>query len=175
MDPFLGQIQAFGFNFPPQGWTFCEGQLISIAQNTALFALLGTTYGGNGQTTFALPDLRGRSMVHPGTGSGLPNVQQGEQGGNVTATLTAGNLPAHTHAATVTIGVNTAAGEDAIPTNKLASSPLSFSEDVTPNAFLGGAAATIAPTGNNTPFAIRNPYLGIYHSIALQGIFPSRN
>jgi microcystin-dependent protein len=103
MDPFLGQIQAFGFNFPPQGWAFCDGQLISIAQNTALFALLGTTYGGNGQTTFALPDLRGRSIVHPGTGPGLPNVQQGEASGFVSATILTSNMPAHTHA--VSVGV----------------------------------------------------------------------
>jgi microcystin-dependent protein len=171
MDPFIGQIQAFGFNFPPQGWSFCDGQLISIAQNTALFALLGTTYGGNGQTTFALPDLRGRSIVHPGTGPGLPNVQQGESSGFVTATILTTNMPAHTHA--VAIGVNTTPSEESNPTNKLAASPNSFSEDVTPGAFLGGVSA--GTTGGGQPFPIRNPYLGIFCSIALQGIFPSRN
>lgn len=171
MDPFIGQIQAFGFNFPPQGWAFCDGQLISIAQNTALFALLGTTYGGNGQTTFALPDLRGRSMVHAGQGPGLSPIVQGQSGGVENVTISLNNMPAHNHS--VSIGVNTGSGEDASPTTKIASSPNAFSEDVTPGAFLGGVNQQNA--GGGQPFPIRNPYLGIYHSIALQGIFPSRN
>lgn len=171
MDPFIGQIQAFGFNFPPQGWAFCDGQLLSIAQNTALFALLGTTYGGNGQTTFALPDLRGRSMVHAGQGPGLSPIVQGQSAGVENVSILIGNMPAHTH--NVTVSVNTATGEDAVPTNKIASSTNAFSEDVTANAFLGGVNQQ--PAGGNQPLAIRNPYVGIYHSIALQGIFPSRN
>lgn len=171
MDPFLGQIQAFGFNFPPQGWAFCDGQLLSIAQNSALFALLGTTYGGNGQTTFALPDLRGRSMVHAGQGPGLSPIQQGQSAGTENATILIANMPAHTH--NVTVSVNTATGEDSVPTNKIASSTNAFSEDVTANAVLGGVNQQ--PAGGNQPLAIRNPYVGIYHSIALQGIFPSRN
>ncbi len=171
MDPFLGQIQAFGFSFPPQGWAFCDGQIISIAQNTALFALLGTTYGGNGQTTFALPDLRGRSMVHVGQGPGLSPIVQGQTGGAENATLLLQNMPAHNHA--VSIAVNTATGEDSLPTNKIASSTNAFSEDVASNAFLGGVNQQTV--GGGQPFPIRNPYVGIYHSIALQGIFPSRN
>jgi microcystin-dependent protein len=171
MDPFLGQIQAFGFNFPPQGWAFCDGQLLSIAQNSALFALLGTTYGGNGQTTFALPDLRGRSMVHAGQGPGLSPIVQGQVGGVENATILVTNMPAHNHS--VSVSVNTATGEDAVPTNKIASSTNAFSEDVTPSAFLGGVNQQTV--GGGQPLAIRNPYLGVYHSIAMQGIFPSRN
>lgn len=171
MDPFLGQIQAFGFSFPPQGWAFCDGQLISIAQNTALFALLGTTYGGNGQTTFALPDLRGRSMVHAGQGPGLSPIVQGQSGGVENVSILIGNMPAHNHS--VTVSVNTATGEDAVPTNKIASSTNAFSEDVTPSSFLGGVNQQTV--GGSQPLSIRNPYLGVYHSIAMQGIFPSRN
>lgn len=171
MDPFIGQIQAFGFNFPPQGWAFCDGQTISIAQNTALFSLLGTTYGGNGQTTFALPDLRGRSMVHPGQGPGLSPIGQGENGGAVSVTMSVNNMPAHNH--NVSVAVNTATGEEASPTTKLASVVNGYSEDVTPGAVLGGL--TQQTVGGNQPIGIRNPFLGIYQCIALQGIFPSRN
>lgn len=172
MEPFLGQIQPFGFNFPPQGWAFCNGQLLSIAQNSALFALLGTTYGGNGVQTFALPNLQGRSIVHPGQGPGLSFITQGEMGGTENVTITQNNMPAHTH--TATVAVNSAAGEEANPANaKIANRANSFSEDVTSGASLGGVS--VAPTGGNQPFGIRNPYLGIYYSIALQGIFPSRN
>lgn len=171
MDPFLGQIQAFGFSFPPQGWAFCDGQLISIAQNTALFALLGTTYGGNGQTTFALPDLRGRSMIHAGQGPGLSPIVQGQTGGVENVSILIGNMPAHNHS--VTVSVNTATGEDAVPTNKIASSTNAFSEDITAGSFLGGVNQQTV--GGSQPLAIRNPYLGVYHSIAMQGIFPSRN
>ena len=95
MEPFIGQIQAFGFNFAPQGWAQCNGQLLSIAQNTALFSLLGTMYGGNGQTTFGLPDLRGRFPLHMGQGPGLPFYTQGEIGGTPSITLLTQNLPAY--------------------------------------------------------------------------------
>lgn len=102
MEPFLGQIQAFGFNFAPRGWAGCNGQLLSIAQNTALFSLLGTTYGGNGQTTFALPDLRGRYMVNQGQGPGLSLYTIGQVGGTETTTLTSTQMPIHTHVAVAT-------------------------------------------------------------------------
>lgn len=171
MEPFIGQIQAFGFNFSPRGWSFCDGQILSISQNSALFSLLGTTYGGNGTTTFALPDLRGRSMVHAGQGPGLSPIVLGEVSGVESTTILVTNLPAHNHS--VKISVNTNAGEDSIPTNKIASSTNAFSEDATSGAFLGGL--TQQNVGGNQPLAIRNPYIGIYHSIALQGVFPSRN
>ncbi|MCB0630228.1 MAG: phage tail protein, partial [Lewinella sp.] len=102
MEPFLGQIQPFGFNFPPRGWAFCDGQLLAISSNTALFSLLGTMYGGDGRTTFALPDLRGRSIVHIGTGPGLSHITQGEKGGRENVTLTTANMPSHNHAVRAT-------------------------------------------------------------------------
>jgi len=171
MEPFIGQIQGFGFTFAPVGWQQCNGQLISIAQNTALFSLLGTTYGGNGQTTFALPDLRGRSMVHPGSGPGLSTISWGEVSGIENTTLSALNLPAHNHS--VTVSVNTATGEDAVPTNKVASGTNRFSEDITSGSFLGGLTEQVV--GGSQPLAIRNPYLALNVCIAMQGIYPSRN
>ena len=193
---FVGQIITVGFNFAPRGFAFCDGQLLSISQNTALFALLGTTYGGNGQTTFALPDLRGRSQVHPGTGPGLPNVVQGEAAGTVSVTLTPGQLPVHTHtatfanngsalnAATIDSTLKTpAAGlvfgrivDTATPTNV----PRVYAPAGTPTPVaLGGlnvaGTVTVNNAGGSNPVGIRNPYLGIYACIALQGLFPSRN
>ncbi len=170
MDPFIGQIQAFGFNFAPKGWAFCDGQLLPIAQNTALFSLLGTTYGGDGRTTFALPDLRGRSIVHAGQGSGLSSISQGERAGSENLTLTVNNMPSHNH--NVTIAVNTANGEESDSTSYLAGLENAFSENSTPGTFLKGV--TSVPVGNGQPFSNRNPYLGISVCIALQGIFPSR-
>lgn len=171
MDPFIGQIQGFGFNFAPVGWLQCNGQLMSIAQNTALFSLVGTTYGGDGQTTFGIPDLRGRAMVHPGTGPGLSNISWGEISGSENRTLLTTNLPPHNHS--VSVGVNTGLGEDASPTTKIASGTNKFSEDITANAFLGGLTEQIV--GGSQSFAIRNPYLALNVCIAQFGIYPSRN
>jgi microcystin-dependent protein len=170
MDPFLGQIQAFGFNFAPRGWAFCNGQLLPISQNQALFALLGTTYGGNGTTTFALPDLRGRSIVHFGQGPGLSPLSQGQVWGQDRVTLLPTNMPAHNHP--VSVAVNTASGEESASTNYIASHALAFSEVPAGSAVLKGVTSVSA--GGGQPFSNRNPYLGIYVCIALQGIFPSR-
>mgnify|MGYP004701633713 CR=1 FL=1 len=170
MDPFIGQIQAFGFNFAPKGWALCNGQLMSISQNTALFSLLGTTYGGDGRVTFGLPDLRGRSIVGAGQGPGLSLIDQGEMSGVETVTLLQNNLPPHNHP--VTVAVNTAAGEESDSTLYLASHDGAFSEAPTGSAVLKGV--TSAPVGNGQPFSNRNPYLGINVCIALQGIYPSR-
>ncbi len=170
MEPFLGQIQAFGFNFPPRGWAFCDGALLPVAQNTALFSLLGTTFGGDGRTTFALPDLRGRSIVHVGSGPGLDTLTWGEKGGAYQKGLTIGNLPAHTH----TVAVSTAAGEEANPQNNvIANHATAFNEDATASAFMKGSA--VSTVGGSQAFNIRNPFLGIYVSIALEGIYPSRS
>lgn len=169
MEPFLGQIQAFGFNFAPRGWALCDGQLLPISQNTALFSLLGTTYGGDGKTTFQLPDLRGRSMVHIGAGPGLETISWGEKGGRIQMGLTELNMPSHSH--NVAVAVNTSTGDESAPTNMIASHNGAFSEDS--NGALGGVSQQ--NKGGSQSFDIRNPYLGINHSIALQGIFPSRS
>jgi len=170
MDPFIGQIQAFGFNFAPQGWARCEGQILAIAQYQALFALIGTTYGGDGRTTFALPDLRGRSIVGPGNGPGLSPISWGQRSGAENLTLTVNNMPSHNHG--VTVSVNTGNGEEANSTGILSSHAGAFNEESS-GAVLGGVNST--NTGGNQSANIRNPYLGIYYCIALVGIFPSRS
>lgn len=175
-DPFIGQIQQFGFNFPPRGWAFCDGQLLSIASNTALFSLLGTTFGGDGRTTFGLPDLRGRIAKHVGTGPGLSPVSWGQRGGAETVVLQSNNMAPHTHPATLH-ATSTDGNQEGPDGHILAGDPREDQySDQTPNVTLNAASIT---TGNNTgggvPVQIRNPYLGIYHSIALVGIFPSRN
>ena len=166
MEPFLGQIQAFGFNFPPRGWAFCDGQLLTIAQNSALFSLLGTTFGGDGRTTFGLPDLRGRSIVHVGNGPGLSTITWGQKAGVENHTLTVAQMPSHTH----NIGVNSASGEETNPSGKyLGAIQDGYSEDSNANL------ASPASAGGGQSYSIRNPYLGIYVSIAMVGIYPSRN
>ena len=166
MTPFVGQIQAFGFNFAPRGWSQCNGQLLPISQYTAVFSLLGTTFGGDGRTTFGLPDLRGRSIVGMGNGPGLSNITWGERGGEENHTLTVAQMPSHTH----NIGVNSAAGEESNPSGKhLGAITDGYAEDSNANL----AAPTNA--GGGQSYSIRNPFLGINVCIALQGIFPSRN
>lgn len=180
MNPFIGQIQMFGFNFPPRGWATCDGQLLSIAQNTALFSLLGTQYGGDGRTTYALPDLRGRFPLHMGQGPGLSNYTIGQRAGVETVTLLANQLPAHTHplSASVSVPCTNAAGNADSPVGKVpAASATDENYAATPN----GAMAAFNITGNtgpNTggqPVPIIPPYLCINFSIATQGIFPSRS
>ncbi len=171
MTPFLGQLQAFGFNFAPRGWAKCEGQLLAISQYNALFSLLGTMYGGDGRTTFGLPDLRGRSIVGIGTGPGLSNIRQGEKGGAENANLTINNLPNHNHS--VKVAVNTDPGSEAASTGILASRAGGYAEDPTSGAVLGGVSET--SVGGSQPFNIRSPYLGIEVCIALEGVYPSRN
>jgi microcystin-dependent protein len=172
MEPFIGQIQAFGFNYAPRGWAKCEGQLLPINQNQALFSLLGTTYGGDGRTTFALPDLRSRSIVGVGQGPGLDSIQLGERGGNISTTLTTANLASHNHPTSV--AVNKSGGEEDTPVGQVISShTAAFNEDATPGQFLGGVSA--GNTGSGIPFSNRSPYLGINVCIALIGIFPPRS
>ncbi len=171
MEPFIGQIQAFGFNFAPRGWAQCNGQLLSINSNTALFSLLGTTFGGDGRTTFGLPDLRGRSIVGMGNGPGLSSINWGEKRGAENHTLTAAQIPSHAHG--VKVAVNTAPGDEASPTSTIASSANGFSEDATANSFLGGVSSS--NVGGGQAFNMRNPYLGINVCIALEGLFPPRN
>jgi len=174
MTPFLGQIQPFGFNFPPRSWTHCNGQLLPIAQNTALFSLLGTTFGGDGRTTFGLPDLRGRSMVHVGTGPGLSPITWGQRGGNEITTLTVSNMPSHTHTGNVVAEGAVAGGSN--PTNNMfGASPNYVAPGAAANKNMSTQSLHLNNTGGGQAFSNRSPYLGIYVSIALQGIFPSRN
>jgi len=166
MTPFLGQIQAFGFNFAPRGWAFCAGQLLAISQNSALFSLLGTTFGGDGRTTFGLPDLRSRSIVGMGHGAGLDNISWGERGGAINHTLTVAQMPSHSH----NIAVNSAGGDEANPAGShIAGHAGGFSEDANANL------AAPSHTGGSQAFNIRNPFLGINVCIATTGVFPSRN
>jgi len=188
MEGTIGEIRMFGGTFAPRNWAFCAGQLLSISQNTALFSILGTTYGGNGQTTFALPDLRSRSPIGVGQGPGLSNISLGEVSGVENVTILTTQMPAHTHTATVTGTVTPKAladeglGDD--PTNAFmavssASNRIYSSNTQTPDAVMGSspiaATATIGITGSSQPLPVRNPYLGMNYIICLQGIFPSRN
>ena len=167
MDPFLGEIRMFGGNFAPQGWATCDGQILPIAQNTALFSLLGTTYGGNGQTTFALPDLRGRLPVHIGGGLTI-----GQAGGSETVILTTTNLPAHTHTANAASTATTLSPVGqywaADPGANVA--PYAAAPD---GRVMSGTA--IGAQGGSQPHANMQPFLAVTFIIALEGIYPSRS
>jgi microcystin-dependent protein len=178
-EPFLGQIIIFGGNFAPQGWAFCDGTLLSISQNTALFSLLGTTYGGNGTTTFALPDLRGRAAVGFGQGPGLTNYDLGQSIGTETVTLTVGQIAAHNHmvaANAATANVPSPSGADLAqsfnPTTRQAVTTYSTPPMTAPVTL---DPATVRPSGGSGPHANIQPVLALNYIIALEGIFPSRN
>lgn len=171
MDPFIGQIIMFAGNFAPQGWAFCDGQLLSIQQNQALFAILGTTYGGNGQTNFALPDLRGRVAVHPGQGPGLSNYALGQKAGSENVTLTINQIPGHVHA--FSPGCSTDSPNSNTPSNCVPAVPENeqiFSTEA--NAAMRPSNST--STGGSQPHDNIQPYNCVNFIIALQGIFPSR-
>jgi microcystin-dependent protein len=170
-EPFIGQIMLVPYNFAPRGWAFCQGQILPIAQNTALFSLLGTTYGGNGQTTFALPDLRGRVAISSGQGPGLSNYDLGQASGTENTTLTINQMPTHNHL----VNCNTEGSNTNIPTGAV---PGETSVGNIYANVLGAATMNngmINNTGGNQPFPILQPYLTINYCIALEGIFPSRN
>lgn len=164
MEPYLATILLFAGNFAPRGWAFCNGQLLSIAQNTALFSLLGTTYGGDGRTNFALPDLRGRVPVHAGAGPMLTERRLGENFGAEQVTLTIAQLPAHTHANTYELP-NAEATMNPMPTV-----PIAYDRD----PMIQSAMIQSSPTGGGQPVGISPPSLGLNYIIALEGIFPSR-
>ena len=168
-EPFLGEIYIVPYTFAPRGYAFCQGQILPIAQNTALFSLLGTTYGGNGQTTFALPDLRGRMPVGVGQGPGLSNIDLGQVSGTETATLTKDQMPAHGHPASAT----QAAGTSTRPSGKVPAAGAAVYGNAGDGSTLN--QAFIQNTGGGQPFNLRNPYLGLNYIIALEGIYPSRN
>ncbi len=179
MEGYIAEIRMFAPTFAPRNWAYCSGQILSIAQNTALFSLLGTTYGGNGQTTFALPDLRGRVALGTGTGAGLSSVQLGEMSGINSVTVLNSNMPAHTHSLVgANIRVNSAVGESASPVGGIiAGSPSSYAETFGANQFLasGSVSGSTDVAGSSQPMSITNPYLGMNYIICQYGIFPSRN
>ena len=189
--PYIGTIQPFAFNFAPRNWAQCNGQTLAISSNTALFSLLGTTYGGNGTTTFQLPNLQGRSILHQGTLAGGSSYVMGQTGGTESVTLTTANLPAHTHTfngASSTFNASTAKATTQAPAaGSFLAKSVDSANTVLPQIYspttpaspvaLGGlnVAGTIGITGGSQPFSIMPPYLGMNFIIAVQGIYPSRN
>lgn len=169
-EPFLGEIKMFAGNFAPRGWAFCDGQLLAVSQNDALFSLLGTIYGGDGRTTFGLPDLRGRVPVHAGSGPGLSTYRLGGKAGVETVTLSADNLPAHTHAVKVTSsGANSANPADVVLATS-SQATMYFAGEAT----VGMNAGAISNTGGSQEHTNIQPCLSIYFIMALVGIYPSR-
>lgn len=169
--PYIGEIRMFAGNFPINGWAFCHGQLLPIADNDALFQLIGTTYGGDGQTTFALPDLRGRVPVHMGTGPGLSTRVLGQVGGQETVTLTTNQIPSHGHAPTA----STQRGTQTSPANGVwaGSATAALYSSATPGVAMNPAAVGVA--GGSQPHENRIPFLAVNFIISLYGIFPSQN
>jgi microcystin-dependent protein len=175
-EAFIGEIRMFGGNFAPRGWALCDGQLLPISQYTALFSLLGTTYGGDGRTTFALPDLRGRVPIHAGHGPGLSDYRLGQTGGQETVTLTTQQIPAHSHTASVSQAADSSVGtsdkpENMLPARNAASTP---QYGTTANVNMSGASVSVGNTGGNLPHENMQPYVTVNYIIALEGIFPSR-
>jgi len=172
-DPFVAEIRIFPFNFAPQGWAWCDGQLMPISQNTALFSLLGTTYGGDGKSTFGLPDLQGRAVMHPGQGPGLSLHDLGETGGSDIVTLLESEMPAHAHGARV----SNQQGDVQQPTPSTSiGRPVGAVPFVPgPNPpFVSMSDQALAPAGGDQPHNNLQPYLTLYFNIALQGVFPPR-
>jgi microcystin-dependent protein len=169
-DPFVAEIRIFGFNFAPKGWAFCDGQLLPLSQNTALFSLLGTTYGGNGKSNFALPDLQGRAAMQPGQGPGLSLHDLGETGGSETVSLLESEIPAHSHAVTASL----AEALERIPTNQLFATGTGIGAYAAPAGLTQLNFNAITPTGGDQPHNNMQPYLTLNFCIALQGVFPPR-
>lgn len=176
-NPFVAEIRIFPFNFAPKGWAFCDGQLLPLSQNTALFSLLGTTYGGDGKSTFALPNLQGNAPMHPGQGPGLSLHDLGESSGSDTITLLESEIPAHSHAANCLTG--TAGDSDtAILWAKTVGAsrqqaPPNYASTGPPSAQMNDRA--IGPAGGDQPHNNMQPYLTLNFCIALQGVYPPRS
>jgi microcystin-dependent protein len=170
-DPFVAEIRIFPFNFAPKGWAWCDGQLLPLSQNTALFSLLGTTYGGNGKSNFALPDLQGRAPMHPGQGPGLSLHDLGETGGAETVSLLESEIPSHVH------GLTASNGQSDMPTGSpstgIARYPQAYQTNTTASRVFMAPEA-LAPAGGDAPHNNMMPYLTFYFCIALQGVFPPR-
>jgi len=176
MTPYVAQIMTVGFNFAPKGWQLCNGQLLAINQNQALFSILGTTYGGNGTQTFALPDLRGRAPIHWGAGPGQPQYSLGEMAGTQNTTLLPNNLPLHNHL----MAVYNNTGNKGTPVGNVLAKGAVIGTSGNASIYSTSANTTmapnaLAPNGGSQPFPILQPYLVVNYVIALQGIFPTRN
>ena len=170
MDPFVGEIRMFAFGFAPTGWATCNGQLLPISQNTALFALLGTTYGGNGQSTFALPNLQGSSPIHPGQGAGLSLRDLGESGGSQTVTLLQSEMPLHTHTPRASAGD----GTDQTAQNSYFATGIGIGQHAAASNLVSLSGNAVAAAGGSQPHNNMQPYLTVNFNIALQGVFPPR-
>lgn len=172
-DPFVAEIRIFPFNFAPRGWAWCDGQLLPLSQNTALFSLLGTTYGGNGKSNFALPDLQGRAPMHPGQGPGLSLHDLGETGGSETVTLLESEIPFHPH----TLRASGDVADTNAPAANITSKPLGRGNNLfvtTTSPLVAMNPSVLTPAGGDQPHNNLQPYLTYYFSIALQGVFPPR-
>ena len=178
--PFVAEVTMFGFNFPPKGWAFCQGQLLPISQNTALFALLGTMYGGDGKSTFALPNLQDQTAVSWGQGPGLQNYDQGEQVGVPNVTLLTSEMPSHSHffAANTVAGTTVAASGNQLGVGQAGTKTSSYSANIFSTA-INQATTGLSPnavglTGQSQPHNNMQPYLTLNFCIAMQGVFPAR-
>ena len=169
-DPFVSEIRIFGFNFAPKGWAFCDGQLMPLSQNTALFALLGTTFGGNGKSNFALPDLQGRVPMHTGQGQGLSERYEGESAGSETVTLLQSEIPFHNHL--LRVSADPATERQPPGQNFAVGTGVQFYDTQNPNANLNPGA--LAVQGGSLSHNNMQPYLTMNFCIALQGVFPAR-
>ncbi len=171
MDPFVAEIRIFPFNFAPSGWAWCDGQLLPISQNTALFSLLGTTYGGDGRSNFALPNLQGSAPMHPGQGTGLSLHDLGETGGSDTVSLIESEIPSHTHG----LRGNNTLGDSPQPAADvtLARNANSYQQNTTAN-LVQMNQNSLPPAGGDQPHNNLQPYLTLYFNIAMQGVYPPR-
>lgn len=169
-DPFVAEIRIFPFNFAPRGWAFCDGQLLPLSQNTALFSLLGTTYGGNGQSNFALPDLQGRAPMQPGQGPGLSLHDLGETGGSETVSLLESEMPTHAHF----VNASLSDGISSSPTGQQLATGIGVGMFAAPADLRAMSPQALAPVGGGAPHNNMQPYLTFNFCIALQGVFPPR-
>lgn len=173
-EPLIGSIMPVGFNFAPRGWASCEGQLLQISANPALFSLLGTTYGGNGTSTFALPDLRGRAIVGAGNAPNLPTYAWGQKGGQQNVTLSAANMPAHSHQI-VAKGNGLSSNSNDPANNYFGGGTVTAYDSAPDTSVLNPQCVTMSNAGSSQPVSVMNPFLGLYVVIATTGIFPTRN